>query len=542
MLYFDSGDGEDSVKITAQRLPESRVLIEIEVDPERLERAMNQAYRRVVNRARIPGFRPGKAPRVMVERFLGRDALLHEALDRLVPEVYEEAIKQEGIEPIDQPDLEMPQLEPVIIKATVPVQPVIDLGDYRAIRVEPEEVTVDEAEIDTTIEQLRRRYATIEPVERPAQAGDLVRIDLRAVEGETERFDYKDIEIPLDEEQVGAYLPLLADQIAGMERGQTREVSVDVPEGTGGSLAGMTITYTIVLHDIKEEKLPELDEEFSQQVGEGFPTMLALRERLRSDARQRLEAEAKGRLEQQALDRLVEGATLEFPSVLIDREVERMLRERTAGGGDPRQAMQRYLARVGKSEDELRAELRPDATERVKRSLALQQLTQDEGLEVDPADVETEIDRMVGESGDAGERVRTLFQGDSGADLIRRTLLTRLAYERLGEVATGKAPTLAAEHDAGEASDTTDDALVAVHDESEAAPLAAAVPDEALSEVAQGEAEAETATPPGDAAGVEERGEAESEATAPPSDAASSEERGEAGAAGEVSLPVSKPQ
>ena len=138
------------MKITTERLPESRVLLQVEVDPERLEKAMNQAYRRVVNRARIPGFRPGKAPRAMVERYLGRETLLNEALDKLVPEVYEEAVEQEGIDPIDQPELEMPQLDPVIVKATIPVRPTVDLGDYRAIRIDPEAVSVDEHLVDQT--------------------------------------------------------------------------------------------------------------------------------------------------------------------------------------------------------------------------------------------------------------------------------------------------------------------------------------------------------------------------------------------------------
>ena len=144
MLYSDSEGGTGQVKITTERLPESRVLLQIEVDPERLEKAMNQAYRRVVTRARIPGFRPGKAPRAMVERYLGRETLLQEALDRLVPEVYDEALKSEGIDAIDQPELEMPQLEPVIVKATIPVRPTIELGEYRAIRIEPETVSVAE--------------------------------------------------------------------------------------------------------------------------------------------------------------------------------------------------------------------------------------------------------------------------------------------------------------------------------------------------------------------------------------------------------------
>lgn len=437
MLYSGSEGGADRVKITTERLPESRVLLQIEVDPERLEKAMNQAYRRVVNRARIPGFRTGKAPRAMVERYLGRETILNEALDKLVPEVYEEAVEQEGIHPIDQPQLEMPQFDPVIVKYTIPVRPTIELGDYRAIRIEPETVTVDEHLVNDTIDQLRHRYATVEPVERPVELGDLVRVDLKTTTDGEVYFDHKDAEFEATQEDT-RNLPGLAEGVVGMQRGEQREFSIDVPaDATGTTLAGKHVTYAAQLHEVKVEHLPELNDEFASTVGEGFATMEALRSKLYGDAKERAETEAKQRYVQKIIDTLMAGTTFEFPSILVEREIDRMIREQ-GNIGDSKQAMDHFLAALGKSEAEYRDQLRPDAIERVKRSLVLSQFVEDEGIEVSHEEVDADIERMASDAGLSGDQIRQVFGGDSGHLVLERSLLTRKAHDRLTEIAEGK--------------------------------------------------------------------------------------------------------
>jgi trigger factor len=425
------------VRITSERLPESRVLLEIEVDNERLEKAMNQAYRRVVNRARIPGFRPGKAPRAMVERYLGRETLLSEALDRLVPEVYEEALEQEGIDAIDRPELEMPQTDPVIVKATVPVRPKIDLGDYRSIRIDPEATTVDGNIVDQTIDQLQHRYATVEPVDRPVEQGDIVRVDLKTTADGEVYFDHKDAEFAVTPEDT-ANLPELASRLIGMSRGDQKSFSVDVPEdATGTTLAGKHVEYEVQIHEIKVEHLPELNDEFAGMVGEGYPTMEALRAKLQTDATERAENEARRRFEQKALDALVAGTTYEYPTVLVEREIDRAVRENSSFGND-HAALHRYLEAIGKTEEEYREGFRGDAVERVKRSLALSQFTDEEGIVAGEEEVNAEIEKMAADSGSSSERIRELFGGDSGREVIERSLLTRRAYERLADIAEGK--------------------------------------------------------------------------------------------------------
>jgi trigger factor len=429
------------LNITAERIPESQVLLTIEVDPERVEKSMERAYRKVVPRVRVPGFRPGKAPRSVLERHVGRESLLHEALDLLVPEIVEEAIKEQDLQIVDRPDLEIASLNPVVIKATVPVRPTIDLGDYRELRLEPETVETDETEADRSIDSLRRRYATIEPVERPVQEGDRVRVNLSGeVEGKRAQ-NFEDAEIAVRAEAL-ATIPGVFEKIQGMSKGETVTFEAELPEDYGRSdLAGKTITYTLEVLDVKEEVLPELDDDFAAQVGEGFASMQALRERLETDIRTRNEEEAKRKLQDQALDALVNNATMEFPPQLVEREVEHMLRDLTRQGqqgGDPR-AMDRFLQAVGRSEGALREQFRPSAIDRVKRSLALSTLAESEGIEITPAEIEAELDTMSGQSEQAAQ-IRAIFDTPSGREMIERQLHSRRTLERLTQIVTGQAP------------------------------------------------------------------------------------------------------
>jgi trigger factor len=433
-----------TVKVSAQKIPDSQVVLEIEVEPERVEKALDRAYRQLVTRTRVPGFRPGKAPRAMLERYLGRDALMRQALDRLVPEVYREAASQEDVDPIDLAELEVVTTEPLVVKATVPVRPTVDLGDYRQVRVPREPVEVPQERIVQALEDLRHRYAVLEPVDRPVQWGDIVRADVTGAVGDVVLVDQKDVEFQLREGQTVS-LPGFAERLVGLAKGVETEVEVHVPaDFSDQRAAGKTARYHVLIHEIKEEKLPALDDSFARQVGEGFPSLAALRERVESDMRQFEEEAALHRYHDQVLAALEERATLEFPPVLVEREVERLLRDEqmASGGGSGHPArgsdVERHLKRQGKSEDELREELRPLAVERVRRSLILTQVAEAENIDVSDAEIDQEVERLVSSAGPQGEGVRRLFGDADGRDALRRRLLTRGTLDRLVEIASSE--------------------------------------------------------------------------------------------------------
>ncbi len=217
--------------VTAERLPRSLVALEIEVDDERLEAQMDKAVRRLSQRVRIPGFRPGKAPRMVVERTLGRPALLQEALEELLPDVYNEAIEAEDIQAIGQPEFDLKSTEPLVVSATVPVRPTIDLRDYRSLRAPRPEVEAPDGRVEEALTSLLRRYATLEPVDRAVQWDDVVRMDVTvSVEGQEEPpHEEEGAEFAVTEGNVVS-LPGFLEHLIGLERGGPHQIEFALPE------------------------------------------------------------------------------------------------------------------------------------------------------------------------------------------------------------------------------------------------------------------------------------------------------------------------
>jgi len=425
------------VKVTLERLPESRVQLDIEVDADRLERSLDAAYKRLAGKTRIPGFRPGKAPRPVVERLVGREGLIREAIEKLVPDAYNEAIKAEDVDAIDQPELEILELEPVRFKATVPVRPKIDLGDYKAIRVDPGPVEVTDEMLNEQIMLLRRRYATQAPVDRGAAWDDIITGDVSAeVEGEPFVSD-TDAEFPLREGRT-LFIEGLAEAFLGMKKGDEKTLDFTIPEDFQVERArGKTANFKLAVKEVKEEILPEEDDEFANQVNaDEFPTFDALRERIKNDLETALQEQAESVLRQKAVDQLVEVAMLEYPRILVEREIDNLVRERM---GNDQQAYANYLQQVGRSAAEYREALREIAETRVRRSLVLSQLAEDEGIEVTADDIEEELDRLTAPMGDEAASFRQMFASLEGIATIRRNRLTQATLDRLSAIARGEA-------------------------------------------------------------------------------------------------------
>jgi len=420
------------LKISTERIPQSQVVLEIEVEAERLEKSLDAAYRRIVQRTNVPGFRRGKAPRVMLEREIGRDTLLQEALDRLIPEVYREAIEQEDIDAIELPQVEMVSTEPLVMKATVPVRPTIELGDYHGMWLPRETVVVAEERVDEALEQLRHRYANLEPVKRAAGWGDVVTADVHgAVDGRA-LFDRSDVEFQLREDRP-VFLPGLAEEIVGLGKGGEKEVDLPLPgDFPETELAGKACHCRVAVHEVKEEQLPVADDAFARQVGEGFTGIDALRERLTEDLRKAEEEAELDRYQDQILAALEEGATIEYPPVLVEKEIDHLLRDQVGPRGE--RGMEQYLQRIGKSEEEVRTQLTPVAEQRVRHSLLLSKVAEVENITVEDSEVTDEVEKMVSAAGPRADEFRRVFGNANGRDAIRRSLLTRKTWDRLVEI------------------------------------------------------------------------------------------------------------
>ncbi len=426
------------MKVTLERLPESRVQLQIEIDEERLEKSLDSAYKRIAQRNRFPGFRPGKAPRPVVERAVGREGLIREALDKLVPAAYNEAIETENVDAIGQPDLQIEQLEPVKFTATVPIRPTVQLNDYRAIRVEPETVEVTPEMVEEQVLLLRRRHATQVPVDRPIQWDDVIIADVKASGEDGNQFlDDENAEFPLREGRV-LFVPGLAEAFLGMKKGDEKTLDIEIPADFHiEQLQGKKATFTLTIHEVKEEQLPEADDEFANTVNaDEFPDFATLRGRIESDLRASLENQAEQKFRSAAVDKLVEGATIEYPRVLVEHEIDHLIRE-AMGDANPQQ-YQLYLRSIGKSEVEFRETWREAADLRLRRSLVLSELAEAEGLEVSAEEIEQELDSLVAPMGDDAARFRQMFATEEGVSTIRRNLLSRKTLDRLAAIARGE--------------------------------------------------------------------------------------------------------
>ncbi len=425
------------MKVTLERLPESRVQLQIEVEAERVEKSVDAAYRRLAPKARVPGFRPGKAPRAMTEKYIGRERLMNDAIEKLIPDVYNEAIETEDVDAIAQPELDGIELDPVRLKFIVPVRPSVELGEYKAgVRVEKAAVEVTDEMLNEQILLLRRRNAIQAPVERPIQWDDVITGDVSgSVEGDAFVED-TDAEFPL-REGVVLFVPGLAEGFIGMSKGESKDLELTMPEDFRVErLAGKPAQFHIAIKEVKEEQLPDEDDDFAQSVNsEEFSTLEALKERIRKDITEQLEQQATAKLQQEAVDQLVDGATLEYPRVLVEREIDHLVRDSV---GNDQQQYVAYLQRIGRSEADYRETLREVADVRVKRSLTLNQLAETEGIDVTADEIEEELDTLVAPMGDDASRFRDMFATEEGVSTIRRNLMSRKTLERLTAIASGE--------------------------------------------------------------------------------------------------------
>ena len=426
------------MNVTSERIPQSQVILRIEVEPERVDRSMDQAYHLLSTRTRVPGFRQGKVPRATLERYIGRATLLQEALDLLVPDVYSEAVAQEALNPIAGPNIEIESLDPVVVKATVSLSPTVTLGKYTTVRVKPTAITIAKAEFADAIADLQRRYATLAPVARTVKDGDVVSGDVRAAIGDMELFHETEAQFQVKKEG-SVSLPGFSDRIIGLKKGDhtfTIDVASDFDDPT---LAGKTVEYQVTLSEVKEERLPKLDDSFAKTVGEGFASVAALRKSVEEDLRATKQRAANEQLENEALDAIVQKATVEYPPVLLEREIDQLMHNRL-GHADDHAALRAHLAQIGRTEEDLTEELRPEAIQRLLRSLVLAELSEAEHIEVPETDINAQIEEMAG-IGPQAEQLRQTFATESGRDMLRRSLVTRSTLERIATIARGDAPT-----------------------------------------------------------------------------------------------------
>ena len=421
------------MNVTATPAPNSSILLEVELPPERLDRAVRDAVGRLSRRTRVPGFRPGKAPRPMLERVLGPGTVLDDAVDHLVQDAYRQALIEKEILPLANASVEVVQAEegkPLIFKATVPVPPDVKLGDYRNFNFQPEIETIDDVRVDQVIEELRDQHATLAPVEdRGAEKGDYAVVGFRGTkDGEPfEGGTRERMPLVLGEDRL---IPGFEDHLVGLRIGDRTEFDItfpdDYPEET---LAGQAVHFEVDVKELRQKVLPDADDAFAAGLG-NFADMTELRE----DVRRRLERNALDRARHSFADRIIDyavsNATLDLPEVLVDQEVELMHDEFRTSLARQGIAESAYLKAVDKTDADLHTDFRPSAEKRAKVLLVLSRIAETEGITVPDADLESEVARA--RERYAGDRKLVgYFDSERGRNFVRSTVRRTRTVERL---------------------------------------------------------------------------------------------------------------
>jgi trigger factor len=426
--------------ISTSKRDDHQLDMTIQLGPERTEEALHRAAREVSKRAKIPGFRPGKAPFGTVLRMFGRDALLSQVMDEMGDEIYKEALAVEHIEPYGRADLEDLKTDPVTFKLVVPLQPEAHLGDYRSIRVAAPDVNVTDAEVDEVLERAAEQSASVQAVERAAALGDTVVVDIRGSAGDDTIMDNHDWEVVLQGGDVG-WLPGFDDAFVGLAAGDEKTFILKYPEDSTSRYRGQDATFQATVKQVKAKTRPQLDDEFARSLGE-YADLAALRSETREELTRQRTAGAEEEFDGKVIDALVEGATFGYPAAAVDDMIHEMLNDLEMRVSRIGYNLQDFLRLQGKTVEGYHEEQGPAAERRLKSRLALAELAKAEGITVTPAESQAELDRLVGSMADENraKTVRQTLSSESGQWLLNRDLSTRKALARLREIATGPAP------------------------------------------------------------------------------------------------------
>jgi trigger factor len=431
------------VNVTTEPRDNRQLLLTIEVEPERVEAALNQASRRLAQKYKIPGFRPGKAPREVVERMVGKQALLEEVVDELGPKVYKEALDANNIEPYGMGEMEDFTLEPMVFKMIVPLAPTIELGDYKSLRVPYIEPTADEHDVEHQLDHIRDNNAIIEPAaeDAVAEANMIATVDIEGtVEGEP--FITKQSAV-----QINLYPPLDRDEemldfsepIIGMQAGEDKTFTLSVPNTEGyGEFAGKSAEFQVHLISLQKRDLPALDDSLAQTVGD-YETLDALKNEIRGELLTAAKRQTDSTYGDECVDALVKQATVEFPPQMTKAEIDELYERTERRLKDQKMDMAQYLEALGKTEEQYREELQPTAEVRLRRGLALTEFTKQESITVSDEEVEQQIDRMAASYGPQAKEARKALAKDSARDAIKIDLITQAGLKRLMAICKGEA-------------------------------------------------------------------------------------------------------
>ena len=421
---------------SCEKLEKSRVALTIEASAEELEAAVNKAYLKMRGKINVPGFRVGKAPRKIIEKMYGEEVFYEEAVNIILPDAYEDAVKEQKLDVVGYPEVELESCtkDGVVFKCTVAVYPEVKLGQYKGLEAPKAEVKVAAADVNARLKEMADRNSRLVSVERAVKKGDTADIDFEGFDngvafdgGKGENFD---LEIGS-----GSFVPGFEEQLIGMKAGEEKDIDITFPENYAPELAGKPVVFHVKVNEVKVKEVPAVDDEFAKDVSE-FDTL----KELKADIKKKMTAErteaAQRAFEDVLMAKVAEGVEAEIPHEMVELQAERMMeqfKQQLAAQGIP---FDQYLKMTGTTEADFRKQADGPAAEQVKMDLAVEAIIKAEGLEATDEDVENELKNMAEKYGMDLETVKKYLRPED----VKEQVIREKAVKVVADSAVAVAP------------------------------------------------------------------------------------------------------
>lgn len=416
------------------------VKLVIEASAEEFEAGLNAAYNKNKNKISVPGFRKGKAPRKMIEQLYGSQIFFEDAANEIIPDAYADAAKESGLDIVSQPKVSIEQLEagkPFIFAAEVAVRPEVELGEYKGVEVTKADAEVTDADVEEELKKVQNQNSrTVSVEDRAVKDGDMTVIDFEGfIDGEAFEGG-KGENYPLT---IGShsFIDTFEEQMIGMNIGEEKELNVTFPEDYHAeNLKGKPATFKVTVKEIKEKQLPELDDDFAQDVSD-FDTLAEYKDDLKKKIAERKESEAKAKKESEAIEKVVEAAKMDIPQAMIDTQVNRMLEDFAMRLQQQGLSVEQYFQYTGMTADKIMEEMKPEAVKRIKNSLVLEAVAKAENIEVSEEEFEAELQKMADMYKMEIEKIKEFMQ-DAEAKQMKDDIAIQKAVELIVSSAVEK--------------------------------------------------------------------------------------------------------
>ena len=420
---------------SCEKLEKSRVALTIEVGAEEFEAAVNKAYLKMRGKMNIPGFRPGKAPRKMIESMYGAEVFYEEAVNAVLPDAYESAVDEQKLEVVGYPQVEVESVgkEGAVFKCTVAVYPEVELGQYKGLEAVKAEVKVMAADVNARLKEMADRNSRLVAVERAVKKGDTANIDFEGFDNgvafEGGKGDAFDLEIGS-----GSFVPGFEDQLIGMKAGEEKDIDITFPENYTPELAGKPVVFHVKVNEVKVKELPAIDDEFAKDVSE-FDTLKELKADIKKKMIEERTTAAQRAFEDVLMTKVAEGVKADIPEEMIELQAQQLVdgfKQQLAAQGIP---YDQYLKMTGMEEAKIMADAKEPAANQVKMDLAIRAIIKAEGLEVSDEEVETEMKNVADKYGMDLDTVKKYLRSEDVKEQVMREKVIKVVADSAKAVA-----------------------------------------------------------------------------------------------------------